>query len=141
MALMLFIKDVRPFILEVLRSHCVVKHNLNEHEPWVKLNGRRTKRIQKLLSVFILEGGKFTASTADVRVDVERLPQMINRAETRHGTDVKEDANVGPKNGPKRIKEPDQLWGSIFRFFSFEHQSRRNSACRSTRARLDGSRG
>ena len=77
----------------------------------MKLNGRRTKRIhkriQKLLSVFILEGEEFTASTADIRVDVECLPQMINRAETRHGTDVKENANVGSKNGPKRIKEPD----------------------------------
>ena len=29
-----------------------------------------------------------------------------NRAETRHGTDVKEDARVGSKNGSKRVKEP-----------------------------------
>jgi len=31
---------------------------------------------------------------------------MINRAETRYGTDLKEDANVGLKNGSERVKEP-----------------------------------
>jgi hypothetical protein len=31
---------------------------------------------------------------------------MINRARTRHRTDVEEDANDRLKNGPKRIEEP-----------------------------------
>jgi hypothetical protein len=54
----LFIKNVRHLILEVLCSHCVVRHELNKHETWVKLNGRRTKRIQKLLPGFVFEGDK-----------------------------------------------------------------------------------
>lgn len=33
-------------ILEVPRSHCIVKHKINEYETRVKLNGRRTKRVQ-----------------------------------------------------------------------------------------------
>ena len=69
-----FVKDIRHLILEVLRGHCVVKHKINKHETWVELNGRRTKRSEKLLPVFVFEGDKFTASTADIRVVVERLP-------------------------------------------------------------------
>ena len=52
------------------------------------------------------EGNNFTASTADLRVDVECFAQMINRVGTRHGTDVKENANVGLKNRSQRVKEP-----------------------------------
>jgi hypothetical protein len=59
----------------------------------------RTKSIQKLLLVFVFEGKSFTASTTDIRADVEHLPTKINRAETGHGTDVKDDINVGSKNG------------------------------------------
>jgi len=69
-------------------------------------NRRRTKRVQELLSVFALESDDFTASTANIGVDVECLPKMINGADTRHGPDVKEDANVGLKNGAKSVKEP-----------------------------------
>jgi len=61
---------------------------------------------QKLLPVFVFEGENFTASTTDIRVDGERLPQMINRVEARYGNNVKEDANVGSKNGSERVKEP-----------------------------------
>jgi hypothetical protein len=71
-----------------------------------KLDGRRTKRIHQLLPVFTLEGDDFTASTADIRVDVERLPEVINGARTRHGTNVEEDANVGLKDRAKGIEEP-----------------------------------
>ena len=39
---------------------------------------RQTERIQELLPVFALEGDDFSASTPDIRVDIERLPQMIN---------------------------------------------------------------
>ena len=31
---------------------------------------------------------------------------MVNRARTRHRTDVKQDANVGLENGTKSVKEP-----------------------------------
>jgi hypothetical protein len=51
-------------------------------------------------------GNDFTASTADIGVEVESLPEMINRAGTGHGTDVEEDANVWYKNGTKCVEEP-----------------------------------
>ena len=71
-----------------------------------KLNGRRTKRIHELLPVFTLEGNNFTASAAYIGVDVERLPEMINRAGARHGTDIEENANVRLENRAKRVEEP-----------------------------------
>jgi hypothetical protein len=42
----------------------------------------------------------------NIRVDVERLPQMIHRAESRHRADVQKDANVRLKNRSKRVEEP-----------------------------------
>jgi len=72
-----FVKDVRHLKLEFLCSHCVVKHKINECVACVKLYGGRPKRIQKLLPVFLFEGNNFTASTSDIRVDVELFPQMI----------------------------------------------------------------
>ena len=92
---------------------------------------RQTKRIQELLPVFAFERDNFSASTPDIRVDVERLPQMINRAGARHRTDVQKDANVRLKNRSKRVEEPavridlllvfllqakdDLHWGNTFR--------------------------
>lgn len=71
-----------------------------------KLDERQTERIQELRPVFTLEGDNFTTSTAYIGVDVERLPEMINRAGTRHGTDIEEDANVRLENWAKRVEEP-----------------------------------
>jgi hypothetical protein len=71
-----------------------------------KRNARRTKRIHELLPVFAFEGDDFTASAANIGVDVKRLPKMINRAWTRHCTDVEQDANIGLEDGAKGIKEP-----------------------------------
>ena len=71
-----------------------------------KLDGRRTEKIQQLLPVFTLEGNNFTASTAYIRVDVEHIPEMINRAGTKHGTDIEENANVRLENRAKRVEEP-----------------------------------
>ena len=67
---------------------------------------RQTERIPELLPVFAFEGNDFTASTADIGIEIERLPEMINRARTRHRTDVEEDANDRLENGPKRVEEP-----------------------------------
>jgi len=53
----------------------------NKHGTYVKLNWRRTKSLQKLLHVFGFGGNNFTESTADIRVDVERLTQVINRVD------------------------------------------------------------
>jgi len=73
---------------------------------YTKLNERQTERIPKLLPVFAFEGNNFTASTANIRADVKRLPEMIDRAGARHGTNIEEDANGRLKNGPKRVEEP-----------------------------------
>ena len=66
-----FVKGVRHLILEVLRSHCVFKHKINKRETFVKLNGRRTKNVQRIFPIFVFEGKNFIASTANIRVDVE----------------------------------------------------------------------
>ena len=73
---------------------------------YTKLNERQAERIPKLLPVFAVEGNNFTASTANIRADVKRLPEMIDRAGARHGSNIEEDANVRLKNGPKHIEEP-----------------------------------
>jgi len=65
---------------------------------------RQTERIQELLPVFALEGNDFSASTPDIRIDVECLPQMINGAGARHRTDVQKDANVRLKNRSKHVE-------------------------------------
>ena len=67
---------------------------------------RQTKRIQELLPVFAFERDDFSASAPDIRVYVERFPQMINRAGARHRTDVQKDANVRLKNRSKSVEEP-----------------------------------
>jgi hypothetical protein len=67
---------------------------------------RQTKRVKELLPVFAFERDDFSTSTPDVRVDVKRLSEMINRAEARHRTDVQKDANVRLKDRSKRVEEP-----------------------------------
>ena len=101
-----FVKDVGHLVLKVLGSHYDVKHKVKKGQIYTKGNVRRTKGIHKLLPVFAFQGDNFTASAADIGVDVERLPEMINRAWTRHRTDVEQNANIGLENGAKSIKEP-----------------------------------
>jgi len=84
----------------------VVKHNVKKRGICTKLNWRRTESIPELLPVFAFQGNDFTASTADIGIEIERLPEMINRARARHRTDVQEDANDRLKNGPKCVEEP-----------------------------------
>ena len=62
--------------------------------------------VQRISPIFILEGKNFIASTANIRVDVEQI-------ETRYGTDVKKDANVGSKNETGRVKDQYLWWGLI----------------------------
>ena len=63
------------------------------------------RRIQDLLPVFAFQGDNFSANTPDIRVDVERLPEMINRTKTRYDTDVQKGAKVRLKNRSKRVEE------------------------------------
>lgn len=110
----------------------------------MKRNRGRTKRIHKLLPIFAFKGDDFTASATDIGVDVERLPEMINRAWTRHRTDVEQDANIGLENGAKGVEEPtmgidllliflleteDNLHGHNAFLRAFELVGRRNGDC------------
>jgi hypothetical protein len=139
-----FVKNVGHFVLKVLGSHCGVKHKKSKKRIFMRRNARRTKRIQKLLPVFAFQGDDFTASAADIGVEVECLPKMINRARTRHRTDVKQDANIGLENGAKSIKEPtvgidlllvllfetkDDLYGHNTFLRAFDLVRRRNGDC------------
>jgi hypothetical protein len=107
-------------------------------------NGRRTERIYELLPVCAFEGDNFTASATDIGVDVERLPEMINRARARLCTDIEQDANIGLENGAKGVKEPtmgidlllvflletkDDLHGNNAFLRPFELVGRRNGDC------------
>lgn len=62
--------------------------------------------VQRISPIFVFEGKNFIASTANIRVDVEQI-------ETRHGNDVKKDANVGSKNETGRVKDQYPWWGLI----------------------------
>ena len=107
-------------------------------------NGRRTKRIKEFLPVFAFEGDDFTASATDIGIDIKRLPEMINRAWTRHCTDIEQDANIGLENGAKGVEEPtmgidllliflletkDDLHGHNTFLRAFELVGRRNGDC------------
>ena len=67
---------------------------------------RRTKRIKELLPVFAFEGDDFTASATDIRVDIKRLPQMINRSWARLCANIKQDANIGLEDGAEGVEKP-----------------------------------
>jgi len=60
--------------------------------------------IHKPLPIFVVKGNDFITITTDIQVDIKHLLQMINRAGTRHGTDVKEDVNIGLKNGSEHLR-------------------------------------
>jgi hypothetical protein len=72
---------------------------------YTKLNERQTERIPKLFPVFAFKGNNFTASTTNIRADVKCLPEMIDRARARHGSNIEKDTNVRLKNGPKHVEE------------------------------------
>jgi hypothetical protein len=101
-----FFKNLGHLALKVLGSHFIVTHRVKKRGHYTKLNWRRTKGIQELLPVFALADNNFTASTAETRGDVERLPEMIDWAGTWYSTNVQEDANVGLKNRAKCVEEP-----------------------------------
>jgi len=53
-----------------------------------------------------LEGDDLSASTPNIRVDVESLRQMINRAGARHRTGIQKRVNAILKNRSKSVEEP-----------------------------------
>ena len=80
---------------------------------------KQTKRIKEFLPVFAFEGDNFAASAADIRVDIKRLPEMINRAWPRHCTDIEQDANIWLENRAKGVEEPT-MGVDLFLIFLFE---------------------
>lgn len=65
-----------------------------------------TKGVDQVLTILALQCDDLTTSTSYVRVDVERLPQVVNGGRTGHGTNIKQHANVGLQDGAKRVEEP-----------------------------------
>jgi hypothetical protein len=101
-----FVEDVGHLVLKILGSHCNDKHRVKKGGDLHERNGRRTKRINEFLPVFAFEGDDFTASATDIRVDIKRFPEMINRAWTRHCTNIEQDADIGLEDGAKGVEEP-----------------------------------
>ena len=67
---------------------------------------RRTEGVKQRLPISTLEGDDLTAGTTNIRVNVERLPEMVDRARARPGTDVEKDADIWLENRAKGIEEP-----------------------------------
>ena len=44
--------------------------------------------------------------TADVRVDIERFPQVVYRHWTRHSTYIEQNTKVGLEDGAESVEEP-----------------------------------
>ena len=61
--------------------------------------------IEQLLAL-VDHGMDLSTASAEVRVVVERLPQMVDSFVSRFGTSVDENANLGVHDLPKRIEEP-----------------------------------
>jgi hypothetical protein len=65
-----------------------------------------TQRIEQILPIFTLECNNLTASTADIRIDIERLPQVVYGRRTGLSADIEQDADVRLQNWAKGIEEP-----------------------------------
>jgi len=59
-----------------------------------------------MLPVFSLQSNDLTTGTTDVRVDIECLPQVINRSGPGHSSNVNENANIGLEDRTEGVEEP-----------------------------------
>lgn len=66
----------------------------------------RNQRINQIRPILSLERHNLPTRSADVRVDIKRLPQMVYRRRTGHGTHIEEDANIGLEDGAESVEEP-----------------------------------
>ncbi|RUS32050.1 hypothetical protein BC938DRAFT_476390 [Jimgerdemannia flammicorona] len=66
----------------------------------------RDERVQKIDTGGTSQGTDFTASTGDIGVDVEGLPQVIDGGVTGPRTDIEQDTDVGLDDGTKGLEEP-----------------------------------
>lgn len=80
---------------------------------------RRHQRVQKLQPPLPLQRHDLATRAPHIRVNIERLPQMVNRRGPGHGADVEEDANVGLEDGAEGVEEP-AVGVYLFLVFFFE---------------------
>lgn len=66
----------------------------------------RTQRVNEILAILALQCNDFSASAADIRVDIERFPQMVDRRRTWHGAYIEQHAYVGFQDRAERVEEP-----------------------------------
>lgn len=66
----------------------------------------RNERIDQIPPIVSLERHDLPTRTPDIRVDIKRLPEMVYRLRTGHGTDIEEDTDMRFQNGAKGVEEP-----------------------------------
>jgi hypothetical protein len=67
---------------------------------------RGDERVDQVDAELAFEGNDLAARAADIRVDVERLPEVVDRRRAGHGPHVKQHADVGFEHGPEGVEEP-----------------------------------
>ena len=107
-------------------------------------NGRRTERVDQILSVLALQRDDLTARASDIRVDVERFPQVVNRSRAGHSPHVQQYTNVWFQDRTESVEEPtvrvdlllvlllqaeDDLHGHEALLCAFDLHGRRNRNC------------
>jgi hypothetical protein len=65
-----------------------------------------TERVEQVLPVFPFQSDDLATSATDVRVDIECLPQVIDRSGARHSSDIDKDANIGLEDWSESVEEP-----------------------------------
>lgn len=68
--------------------------------------GKHTQRVDQILTKLALQCDDLSARTADVRVYVERLPEVIDRGRTWPRAYVEQYAHIRLQDGPKGVEEP-----------------------------------
>ena len=115
----MFVKDIKYLILEVLCSHCVVKHKINKRETFVKLSGdvpRAFKRFPPYLSSRVrISSQAPTTFECPPQIMTELRPGMVLTSRRTH-TSVR-------RMGRSALKNQYPWWRLIFfRFLSFKQR-------------------
>lgn len=67
---------------------------------------KRTQRIQQVLSKLALIGNNLSTRASDIRVEIKRLPEMVNTRWAGSGSYVEEDTDVGFEDATEGVEEP-----------------------------------
>jgi hypothetical protein len=62
--------------------------------------------VEEVDSILALEGNDLAAGTANVVVDSNAFPMMVNRRWSWNGTNIKEDTDIGLEDGSESVEEP-----------------------------------